>query len=125
MSQDYKLKFDQMRENHPGQAESSVNTQLYPNAGYNRLVAFVLPSGDCESFNYAYLVSLKNRTQDGMILAIFTTDTVTIKGYNLQNLYFELFDSRNRIVKCVDERYKALEETDESIVTEITIKKNS
>ena len=113
-----------MRESRPGQPAPSSTDRLYPNVGYNRRVAFVQTNGKKKSFNYAYLVSHDHDPDEGFILLEFTTHTVKVAGFNLERLYFELFDERNRLIICLDERYQALEQ-DESIVTEITVKKNA
>lgn len=123
MSQDYKLKFDQMHDSHPGRDEAKGNDNYYGNEGYSRNVAFVLPNGDIESFNYGHLVSPKYRIAESAIYLIFSSETVMLKGYGLEQLFFELFDQRNRIIRCTDPRYAVLEKQG-AVVTDIVITKN-
>ena len=124
MNHDYKTKYDQIRENQPGQPDQMVTGNYYPNAGYNRNLAFVWPNGSGEAFNYAYLVRIRFEATENAIYIVFTTHTVKIEGYGLQALFFELFDQRNRIIECIDERYRVL--ADNKIgITKITVSKNN
>ncbi|OOQ57402.1 hypothetical protein [Mucilaginibacter pedocola] len=120
MSQDFKLKYDQILENQPGQPQLSPDDKLYPNTGYNRNIGFLWPSGNCEAFNYAYLVRLQFLPTENAIYMTFTTHIVKIEGNGLQALYFELFDQRNRIIECLEERYAAISDT-KTFIKKITV----
>lgn len=125
MSQDYKLKFEQMQESFSGSNDSENDELHYQDAGNARNICFVIsPNRKLRSFNYAYLVSLEYDPQASAIIIEFTTHTITIKGYSLLDLYFELFDQRNRILDYVDTRYQSLEDGERTI-TEIILTKNN
>jgi len=116
MSQDYKLKFEQMRENKPGK-EVDDN---YANAGYVRNIGFLLTDGSSKFLNYAYLVSCAYHPTQGLIVLNFTSDIVTIKGSGLEPLYESLFNHVPRKVEVINTRYSVL--SDQAIcVTSITI----
>src|ERR1700748_1278542 len=120
MSSDFKFKFDQMQENKSDASEQNENSQRYQSAGYNRNLCLRWLDGRLRYFNYAYLVTCEYIPEDGVVQLEFTTHKVSIKGYNLEPLYFELFEQLCRIINCCDERYQQLD-NDETTVIKIEI----
>ncbi len=112
-----------MQENQPGKTDATANDRLYLNSGYGRNVGFIMPNGDCEAFNYSYLVRIRYVGNESAIYLYFTYCNVIIEGYNIAGLYLELFDHRSRFIECVDERYKELVD-DGPIVTKVTVIEN-
>lgn len=110
----FKLKYDELREGNPTEKEDGIqgdtirpDDHRYHSVGSNRNLAVMLRDGKLESFNYAYLVSIKyDPIQEPNILALhFTSHTVTLKGYSLKPLFWDVFNNFSRIVECTDPRY--------------------
>lgn len=111
MSQGFNLKFDRMRENLPANTDSDqqdhTNPARYDTPGYTRNVCFVWPDGKRMFFNYAYLVSAEFIPKEDMneIKLEFSSHTVTLMGYGLEELFVEFLDHLPRSVSIVDGRY--------------------
>ena len=123
MSQGYKLRFDQMRENDPTQAEqneSTGNQDNYQQAGSTRNLCLVWPDGKRAFYNYAYLVSVvfELGEEKNVITLCFSNDVIKIQGFLLEPLFMALFEHLPRIITVTDERYAVDEE---SLVTNILI----
>ncbi|MBT1689873.1 hypothetical protein [Dawidia soli] len=131
-NQRFKLKYDQLRENNPAEKELPDSTpgetakpdeKNYRHVGHNRNLAVMWPDGKLESFNYAYLVSIKyDPISDPNVLALyFTSDTITIKGYKLKLLFWDVFNSTSRIIECADPRYAEIVNETQPVIFEISI----
>jgi len=123
MSQGYKLRFDQMRENDLTQAEqieSTGNQDNYQQAGSTRNLCLVWPDGKRAFYNYAYLVSVvfDPGEEKNVITLCFSSDVIKIQGFLLEPLFMALFEHLPRIITATDERYATQEE---SLVTNILI----
>jgi hypothetical protein len=112
----FKLRYDELREGNPTEKEDGIiqgdtikpDDHRYHSVGNNRNLAVVmLPDGKLESFNYAYLVSIQyDPLQEPNVLALhFTSHTVTLRGYNLKPLFWDVFNNFSRIIECTDPRY--------------------
>jgi len=125
MSHDFRLKFDEIKQNDPTTAENNNNntTQEYSSPGYVRNIDFVWPDGKREFLNYSYLVNAKY-DPEGSITLVFTSDTVTINGSGLNDLYDGILVQSIKTVFCADSRYESLN-NQSIVVTEIVITKNA
>lgn len=124
MSQDFKLKFDQYKENAPTDKERERNPDYYPSGGNARNLAFVWPDGRRQFFNYNYLITCTFDNESGIILMEFSTHNVELKGRGLAQLFEELMTQVNKVISCSDLRYRDLKEHSEWIVNEFNIIKN-
>ncbi len=129
MSQDFKFKFDRMRENDPtGSTDENggvqSGTDKYETVGHSRNIGFVLLDGRRVFLNYSYLVSAEYSPVANSITLDFTTHTVVLNGIMLQQLYHELMGHIPRVISCVEARYNNVLERDQYAVNEITIEKN-
>ena len=120
MSQDYKLKYDMMRE---PSTESTIDNS-YPSASNTRNLCLCWPDGRRMFLNYAYLVSGEYQPESNMITLIFTTHTLRLAGEKLDQLFEELIQHLPRILMQIDQRYSTIE-TDEITIREITVELNS
>lgn len=126
MSQSFKLRFDEMRENSPAKNEKPSEQDdvkgLYHASGYGRNLCLVWPDGRRFFLNYAYLISGEYNPGDPLneIILTFSSHIAILKGYNLQPLYMELLDHLPRVVEAVETRYVSGDELNESTVIEIT-----
>ena len=118
MNPGFKLRYDQMRENHPASEEpkemgetGDEDGQFHP-YGLARNLCLVWPNGKRAFFNYAYLVSAGFDPTDEMnvIRLVFSSHSVTIKGYGLEPMFMNLLDHLLRIVAVVDSRYATPDE---------------
>lgn len=128
MSQKFKLRFDQMRESNPSlsdQSETDKEHECYPSAGNTRNVCFVLENGNSIFLNYAYLVSVEHRNDDGVLLLCFTTHKITIGGSKLEELFKLLMEYRPKYLKCSNPRYSKIEENMGFLITVILIEQSS
>ncbi len=123
MNRDFKSKFGEMQDNQSKAFNQEDNNELYNTAGVNRNICFAWPDGRLLSFSYAYLINSAYVPEESYIQLEFTTHKVTLKGYNLQRLYFQIFDQLARLVRCVDARYSDLVNSDE-VVNEIVVAVN-
>jgi hypothetical protein len=125
MSRDFKLRFDEMKQNDPTQngGEFSEGKQFYDDSNVRNL-CFVWPDNRKVFFNYAYLVSSDYLPEDGSITLAFTTHSITLKGAMLDSLYEALLSHLPRKIICVDARYAQTVESDKPIVLEIIVNLN-
>lgn len=123
MSQDFKIRFDEYQENDPTpKVEGQVHPDYYPTGGNTRNLAFVLPDGQLQFFNYSYLISCSYNQNEGKIILEFSTHTVELKGQRLERLFFELMAQVNKVIRASENRYSALDSSvDKPIVNEIMI----
>lgn len=123
MNQDFKLKFDEYKDNDPTEktGSDSNNPDYYPSAGNTRNIAFIFADGRMQFFNYSYLVTCAYNQDDSKITLEFSTHTIVLKGQKLEQLFFELMAQANKVIRCIDSRYQSLETTNKSMVGEISI----
>jgi len=128
MSQDFRFKFDRMRENDPtgqndGNKENPGNTERYESAGHSRNLGLRWTDNRQMFLNYSYLISVEYLPHENMITLAFTTHSVALTGIRLQKLYEELMDHLPRIISCTEARYNSLLTADQFAVNEIRIEK--
>ncbi len=122
MDQDYKQRFDEYMENDPASPQGKAADARYHSSGGNiRNLAFVLQDGTMQFFNYAYLVTCTWQQEKGVILLEYTTHQVSIFGQGLEPLFFELMVQANKIIRCTESRYAALEEDGGPVIREIQV----
>jgi hypothetical protein len=122
MSLEFDLKFEEYRNNDPTAATGKeTDPHYYPSGGHVRNLAFVLQDGTMQFFNYSYLVTCTYQQEAGAILLEFTTHHITLKGQRLETLFFELMVQANKIIRCAEARYEALEDAQKPVVREIHI----
>lgn len=125
MSQDFKLKFDSMRNSNPSAPENSSlgnaigESEFYPTLGNNRNLCFVWPDGKRMFLNYAYLISGELDLESTIIRLHFSTHLVQVEGCRLNLVFDQLIDQVLRILIVQDTRYKLLNESN-PIITRIT-----
>lgn len=127
MNQKYKDKYEELRNNDLGTKQSSDDATTkeddsYATPGNVRNIGFVWEDGSRVFLNYAYLISseLKIDGEANILTLTFTTNTVKLKGYKLEELYEEVFVQKIRVVSISNRRYSDKKGT-ECIVTEITL----
>lgn len=130
MSHGFKLRFDQMREGNPAKIENEQDP-ISPMSdvitmhqiGHARNLCLVWPDGKRAFYNYAYLISAEYDASGEMnhIRLAFSSQTVVLKGYALEELFMQLLDHLPRIVTAIDPRYIIAEENMESVVAMIEI----
>lgn len=123
MNRDFKSKFGEMQDNQSKAFNQEENNELYNVAGNNRNICFSWPDGRLLSFSYAYLINCEYVPEESYIQLEFTTHKVILKGYNLEPLYFQIFDQLVRIIKCIDPRYINVT-TGDGVVKEILVTVN-
>lgn len=131
MSQRFNLNFDEMRRKNAEPIEDQDRTltgtnqgEHYPSYGNVRNICFVWPEGKKLFLNYSYLISGACDTQFGEVVLTFSTHIITIKGYNLQTLFFEIMDQHIRLLLCIEERYNSLQPDGEPVVNNIVVAQN-
>jgi len=127
MSQNYKLKFDELWENDPTKKENGKEDgkQSFPSHSHARNLCIAWEDGRKMFLNYAYLISGELQPEESIIVLLFTTHTVQITGSRLETLFEEFTVHLIKQIACTDERYNSTIEKDETIVNEITVIKNS
>ena len=126
MSQDFKLKFDEMRESKPAGsqiAEGIKLNDLYDIPGNVRNLCFVWPDGRMKFLNYAYLYSVEYSPNNSSILLTFTSEKITITGTRLTILFNSLLTHAAKSIKLEESRYSSTE-NNSFTVSDIQIEKN-
>lgn len=122
MSRDFKLKFDDYKENNPtNKPDSEANDDNYPSFGNARHIAFIWPENKVQSFNYSYLVTQSYDAAQNAIEMEFTTHVVTIKGVRLDELFYELMGQTPKYIRITDKRYNETADKSGSIVNEVIV----
>lgn len=130
MSQGFKLRYDQMRENNPtkedGSQQDGEDNEFYGQASNTRNLYLAWPNGKRVFLNYAYMTSADFDPGEDLnsIRLAFSSSDVLIKGYGLAILFDQLMDQLPRKITVVDPRYVQLTEKVQVIVSEIIVTKN-
>lgn len=124
MSQNFRFRSDDFEENDIGQDvrnSGDGHVQSYLTDGTVRNISFVLPNGESEFLNYAYLVSVKCSVAEDQLILKFTSETVILRGMRLKALYSSLMHQHPMEITCQDARYNATVDPNLPIVNEIII----
>jgi hypothetical protein len=128
MNQNYRLRFDQMRESHPTETETIPVTDgaFYSEAGVTRNVCFVWPDGRRAFFNYAYLIAsdFEPNGDKNRIRLTFSSNKVELEGYGLEKLFMDFFQHLPRIVLITDPRYANQETGQAAVVVDVIISRS-
>lgn len=127
MSQGFKLKYDELRENDPTRRTSTdmeghaATDRFYAEDAHIRNISFVWPDGRRVFFAYAYLITTEYMPSNSEINLIFTTHAIKLSGVNLEVLYNELLHHRNKQIVAADARYNVIGENEAPIVNSISL----
>jgi len=124
MSQGFNFKYNQMKENSPGQNKAPENNDIGDSNSNVKNVCFALADGRMQFFNYGYLIKATYLTAKNTIILSFTSDIVTLEGIELEKLFFDFMHHSPRYLKCTDSRYNALDEKNAPIINRIDIEEN-
>jgi hypothetical protein len=126
MNREFKLKYDTLRENDPTKPKSSetFGENLYYEEGRSRSICFVWLDGRRFFLSYSYLLAgdYKLEGEKNQINLVFTSHTVILQGYLLEQLFMALFEHLPKVIFEMDKRY-ILNKGDSPIVTDILIEK--
>lgn len=127
MSQEFRLRFDQLRDNHsPSEPEPSappVAEESYFGPGYTRYVCFVWLDGRRLFLSYNYLIAGEFVPEQNTIALQFTSHHIMLNGARMEQLYFSLMHQMAKLVIEADPRYETLEDTNKAVVHTITVTK--
>lgn len=126
MSQGFKLKFDEMRDNDPSGSSmprSKTSEEFYSEESHARNICFVWLDGKRMFLNYSYLVSGEYEPDENTIALTFTSQTLVLKGINLEGLFYNIMHHLTKQITCADARYNEIKEDDKFVVNEIQIGK--
>ncbi|HRH35599.1 MAG TPA: hypothetical protein PKY12_11090 [Catalimonadaceae bacterium] len=120
------MRFDEMRQNDPTKQpnlspDKKEENNRYETPGYARALRLVWPDGKRIFLHYSYLVSGECTPDETTVSLVFSSQTVTIKGRNLGELFEEISQQLVREISCVDERYNETLEEKEMVVNAIEI----
>jgi len=129
MSQDYKLRYDQIREGDPTKSNTSAPSkkdelmEVYQTPSHARNLCLVWLDGKRMFFNYAYLVSgeYSANGEKNVILLHFASYMVQLQGYGLEALFMSILDHSPKIITMTDERYVV--DGIESVVIDMLVEK--
>ncbi|PSR56634.1 hypothetical protein AHMF7605_25635 [Adhaeribacter arboris] len=130
MSQGFKLRYDQLRENDPTKADAvstTSNKDYYESTGNARNLCLVWPNGRRVFISYSYLVSGEFKLDDdkNVITLSFSSHTITLKGFGLQPLFMALLDHLPRMIMAVDARYALNDSLKEALVLDMLVEKKA
>lgn len=122
MNQDFKLKFDDYKDNNPtGRPDGEDNPDYYPAGSNARHIVFVWSEKKMQSFNYSYLVTQSYDAANNSITMQFTSHTVEIKGVRLDGLFHELVAQIPKYIRITDKRYNSASDTNSQIINEVIV----
>ncbi len=127
MNQNFRLRFDQMRESAPTERpetdDHGGDGTRYETAGHVRNLCLGWPDGRRMFLNYAYLVACEYEPGDekNVIKLSFSSHTVLVKGYCLETLFMDLLDHLPRLIVATEPRYVMAEDKADPIATEINV----
>lgn len=125
MSQEFRLRFDQMQENKQPEdqpvADHSVESmESYTTPSGARNICFGWPDGKRLFLNYSYLVSGEYAPEQNEIFLQFTSHHVMIAGARLEILYDSIMHQMAKLVSSRDTRYETFDDTDKPVIQAIT-----
>lgn len=121
MSQHFKSKYDQMREN----SQSTDPESQIPESSNNgpvRNICFVMEDGSMTFLNYGYLISGSIDVGKEKITLSFTSHEILLEGSYLELLFYELLHHKTGIIRAVNKRYFELDSNTKAVVSAITLK---
>ncbi|MBB6001457.1 hypothetical protein [Arcicella rosea] len=129
MSQDYKLRYDQIREgdptktNAPAPSKKDESMEVYQTPSHARNLCLVWLDSKRMFFNYAYLISgeYSANGEKNVILLHFASYTVQLQGYGLESIFMSILDHSPKIITMTDERYVV--DGIESVVIDMLVEK--
>lgn len=124
------MKYDELRDNdstrrEQGEPGSKAFDESYPEESHARSLCFVWPDGKRMFLNYSYLVSGEYLPEDSSIVLTFTTHSFTLKGVNLESLFYDIINQQAKQITCTDARYNLIGEGEKAIVNDIQIKRGA
>ncbi|MEA5402095.1 hypothetical protein VB776_04160 [Arcicella sp. DC2W] len=131
MSQDYKLRYDQIREgdptkpNTPAPSKKDESMEVYHTPSHARNLCLVWLDGKRMFFNYAYLVSgeYSANGEKNIILLHFSSFMVQLQGYGLESIFMSILDHNPKVITMTDERYVV--DGIESVVIDILVERKN
>ena len=112
MNQDYKLRYNQIREGDPTKQQSPAQKkdelmEVYETPNHARNLCLVWLDGKRMFFNYAYLVAgeFSANGEKNVILLHFASYMVQLEGYGLEDIFMEMLDHSPKVIAMMDERY--------------------
>lgn len=87
-----------------------------------RNVCFVLPDGKHIFLNYSYLVAGEFFPEESKVVLHFTTHVISLKGQNLETLFFDLMQHSPKLIEVSNDRYSSISHVAMSLVTNISVK---
>lgn len=133
-ARNYKKTYERMRENiaskssTPPEEEEGIGEEVkgeyYVRAGQTRNIVFQWLNGKKLFLNYSYLVSVEysaEETEVNVLTLGFTSHTVRLEGYRLEDLFDKLVMHLPAIIVQQDERYAATSDEKEPIITNIDV----
>ena len=129
MSQDYKLRYDQIWEgdptksNTPAPSKKDESMEVYQTPSHARNLCLVWLDGKRMFFNYSYLISgeYSANGEKNIILLHFASYTVQLQGYGLEPIFMSILDHSPKIITMIDERY--MQDNSEATVMNILVER--
>lgn len=129
MSQEYKLRYEQIREgdptkpNTPAPSKKDESMEVYQTPSHARNLCLVWLDGKRMFFNYAYLVSgeYSANGEKNMIILHFSSYTVQLQGYGLESIFMSILEHNPKVITMTDERYVV--DGIESVVIDMLVEK--
>ncbi len=131
MSQEYKLRYDQIREgdptkpNTPAPSKKDESMEVYQTPSHARNLCLVWLDGKRMFFNYAYLIAGEYSAtgEKNAILLHFSSYTVQLQGYGLESVFMSILEHSPKIITMIDERYAV--DGIESVVIDMLVERKN
>lgn len=103
--------------------DSGTSVINHERSGTVRNLSFVLLDGREIFLSYSYLISCEYIPEESVIVLIYTTHEITLKGNHLAALNESLKSHVPQEIRCFDSRYENLKKEDETFINEIVVRK--
>jgi hypothetical protein len=124
MSQNFRLKSDELRQNNPTidvRQDDEAFYRTYESSGYIRNVALTMPNGKSFTIPYVLISKIEYDPMAGAVTIINGGEKIVLNGVRLKALYYDLFFQLPLEIFITEERYNPINNEAKFIVNEIII----
>lgn len=122
-----KYKFDMLTTKEKSNNESLISEETrierHGSPGHSRKLLLINIDGIKSFFNYSFLTFASFNPSENVIILLFTTHEVSLKGSRLDVLFEEFLSETVKLVTAIDTRYSGVDAGNDAIVNEINIQK--
>ncbi|MCX2495242.1 hypothetical protein OQX63_17260 [Pedobacter sp. PF22-3] len=122
MSQSFRLKSDELRQNNPARdvrQQDDPSYKIYPDNGQIRNFMLTWPDGSSTTIPYYTVGRIEYSSADGSITVVIGNENIVFAGVDLKSLYNDFFFQLPLEIIVTDERYNEVNKSSHFIVNKI------